>query len=53
MIFSTPFSRTRITAEYFLKGWFGIHKRGNISFVSDSRFLPPSNISITPKTKKY
>lgn len=48
-IYSTRFTRTRITAEYFLKGWLGIHKLGKTPFHIHPNYLPPSNITILPK----
>jgi hypothetical protein len=47
-IYSTPFSRTRASAEYFLKGWLGINKKGNVSFDANPYFRPPANLTLLP-----
>ena len=46
LVYSTNYERTLKSAEYFLKGWYEIKKKGNYSFNPDPKFRPPCNISI-------
>ena len=54
MVYSTPFSRTRMTAEYFLKGWSYQHpyipsmKDDIVTFSANPKHVPPIVLSFKP-----